>query len=370
MATFSNGICQPVQESLNNVALNSAPVLQRGQTGFFDAITSDINKGGMRTISVSTVNGGTRQVELLFTQPRTVSEVGATPTSACVSGVEPAPQAQLISVDGYREIKWTMSRAEVSRICYETQDEYRTELLWGAMNALIEAVNLDCQVRALQLFGNSYQTGVPPYTYIPPVAPIPAPIIKSGDFSANYQGWSNVVKDSLRRIRINGTPIVVGAGANGIALYNDIMEYGCCNNEGINLGTAKMGQMYYFYDQFTDDNWGANGFTVFAPGAFQFIQHNNFSPFLEVAENGRIVRKPNPNNVPWNGVYEHNSVMDPFTNTEFDVQVEFNHCSLGREFTFIMSTNYTLWAPPSNGFQNTDRMFGTRRSLLFEATLA
>jgi hypothetical protein len=351
---YTQALCPILQQSLADVAGFNTGYLTRQQTGFVDSIVSERNRSGFETIEISNSNGGTRFVGINFVQPASPADITNTKQSVCVGPFQEVPPFEDIVDPATMSRRYTrafeMSEEEVSKLCFSASDQYRATLIMSRFNALLTEINADLLTTSLNLFGNSYQTGAPPFSYTPPIAPINAPIIIAATQAANAPGWVNHVERRLRQLRISGTPFVVGAGDLGIQLYADLLSYGCCNNNGIDLSRAS-DRMAYFYDVDADTIWGNNVFAVFAPGAFQLITHNEY---------GGSRKKFVPNQ------FENDVIIDPFTGIEFDFKMKYIDC----DDKWVMSIGliYKLWALPSNMYKNTDRMFGTRSSLLFTAT--
>lgn len=360
---YVNGICTPFQSALVEVAKEGTGVLTRTPLGFLDAITSELNTRTYKQIQIQTINGGQRTVELIYTSPQTTSAITSSPSDACTPGTERVPKSNLVQVTRYKQSKLTLNESEVARICYQSSADFRAELMMGEINAINEAINADLQVLALNLFGNNLNTGAPPYAYTPPVAPLTARLINGTTGGIFKQGFIADVSKPMRDIRVNNRPIIVGAGDEfGVFQYASLAEVGCCNNEGINTG-ASVSDMYYFYDEMADTNWGQNGFVAFAPGAFQLVRYNSFAPTIETMDGQRVA---NPLYKPWNGNYEKTTIMDPITGLEYDVHVEYNSCGEGI-YVITTSLKYDLFALPADNYDVNDRMYGVRRNLYFEA---
>lgn len=355
---FTQALCPILQQSLVNVAQQNTGYLTRQRTGFIDSLVSDRNRSGFEQIEINNLNGGTRFVEITFIQPASAADITNTKQSVCVGPFEEvAPFADTIDPNTMSR-RYTrafeMSEEEVAKICFASSDQYRADLVMSRFNALLQEINKDLLTSSLNLFGNPYQPGVGPFTYTPPVPAINAQLIIAATQSANLPGWVKDVERRLRALRVSGTPFVIGAGDLGIQLFSDLLSLGCCNNNGIDLGRAGE-RMAYFYDLDADTIYGNNRFAVYMPGAFQLITYNEYG-----GSGNNPRRRVQP------GVYEHDIITDPFTGLDFDFKVIYDSCS--EKWVMSIGLIYKLWALPANMYKNTDNMFGTRNSLLFNAT--
>ena len=356
---FTDALCPKLQQTLLDVADRGAGFLTRQRTGFLDSLVSERNKAGFQQIEIANPNGGARVVEIVYIRPASSANISNTKQSTCAPGREIAPVADLIQPSTLSKkyvTSFEMSEEEVAKICFNSPAEYTASMIMGQFNALLTEINKDLLSQARVLFGNPYNTGVGPYTYVPPVVAINAPLLNGTTFAANPQGWTQHVQRRLLQLRVSGTPFAIGAGDAGLQAYADLLEIGCCNDSGIDVSKAR-GNMAYFYDLDADTIWGNNQFAVYMPGAFQLITYNEYGG-----------TEDNPRRKRVEGYYEHDIITDPFTGLDLDFKSQYDPCT--EKWLFTFGLNYKLWALPADMYVNTDPMFGVRNSLLFNATLA
>lgn len=352
---FTQALCPLMQKSLESVAGQNAGYLHRQQTGFLDAVTSQENRRSFDQIEVgSGVNGGRRMIEITFVQPSNVLTdiVVAQPNLCTAPTREKTPFADLIDPANMLEA-WTSSlqlcEEELAKICFASTDQYRADMIMSEMDALAVFIN--------RTLITTYSTTLVGDFYNSTNAPQPVQLVTAGPpVSADPGAWSIVVKNALRNIGVTGKPIVVGGAGlagTGIATYVDLLAIGCCNDQGIDLSKAN-GQMYYFYDQDFDAFSGNGNFTAFAPGALQLITFNKY---------GGPASNPRRSRVP--GVYEKDTIIDPFTGLEYDFKLIYDNCT--ECWTLTMGLAYLLWALPINMYPAGSPMNGVRNSLMFTA---
>jgi len=360
---FTEALCPKLQQALLDTAGNRVGMMSRERTGFLDSITSQRNRAGFEQIEIGNPNGGTRRIEITFIRPSTRSDTVTSKPDVCPTGREKAPQADIVAPANLFT-RYTsaleLAEEEVSKICFTSSEEYKADLIMSEMNALATEINATIQTQALNLFGNPRNTGTPPFTYAPPVAPINAPLTNSGTDTANYPGWSTSVKRNLKQIRVNQTPFVVGAGDKGVDLFFDLLEIACCNDQGIDLSQANR-EGIFLYDILADSVWGQDQFAAFAPGAFQLVTFNEYG-----TNGGTSANNPRRRLVP--GQHEHDVIVDPFTGLEYDFKLNYDNCT--ERYYMTLGLNFMLWGLPADMFTNQDPMFGVRNSLLFQATQA
>lgn len=357
--TDPNAFCPLAQTTLERVARENTGYLTRQRVGFLESLLSPANRFGFEQISVNNGNGGFRTVGINYIQAASPATIGTSKPLICTAPTnEQQPFAQLIDpstmTKRYTSVM-VFNEDQMAKLCDPTQDEYRATVMMAQFNALITEIDEALITAALPLIGNPYNTGAGPYTYVPPVAPINAPILNASDLSANRPGWIQAVNQRLLRMRISRTPIVVGLGDAGINLYMQLINEGCCNLAGIDL-SASNGQAYFFQDQLMDVVAGNNQFLVYAPGAFQYVYFNEYS-----TEQGY-----NPRNKSVNNYYEQDTIIDPFSGLEVDMKMIYDTCT--ESYKMTLGTSFLLYALPATMYLNSDPMFGVRNSLRFTAT--
>lgn len=360
---FTEALCPILQDSLNAVAQQNASLLTRQQTGFSDFLMSAENRQGFQQISVSNRNGGTRAIQIVYLRPTSNDQVVNSKPDVCTAPTrENAPKEDLIDPSTMSR-RYTsaleLSEEQIAQLCEWDSDEFRAQTIMAEMNALVTSVNRDLLTQQIAQFGQPIATTAPgPYTYVPPIAAATARLFKEKDGvpSANFAGWSTDVKNVLRRSRMAGRPMVVGAGDEGIALYADLLDIACCNDHGIDLSQASR-EMAFFYDQDADLIWGNNEFGVFMPGSLQLITHNEYGD--------NDMGTPNPRRGTVAGKYEKDVIVDPFSGMTFDFKLVYDECA--EVYKLTIGLIYKLWALPAESYLNTDPMYGVRNTLRFVA---
>lgn len=344
---FTQALCPTLQKSLEDVALNNVGSLTRGQTGFLDMLVSPPNKQGFEPVTVRNPNGGMGVIQFAYIQPQSVGNIVTVKPDICLGGAEVAPLAYTIDPLTQMVERWTpaleLSDAEVNKLCFASSPEYKAMMIYGQMDALLQAVNRDLLTAQALAFGDFYNSTN---------APVNAPLVLNADKSALLQGWTAPVKQQLRKIRYNGRPLVVGQGDYGIEYFTDLVKVGCCNTSGIDVSQA-VGQYLFFGDIDADAIWGANHFGVFRPGACQFVSYNKYEG---------VGKKFVPD------VLEHDVIYDPVTGIGLDFKVRYEDCS--EKYLMTLGVRFMLFTLPNNMYPAGSPMDGVRNTLRFVATLA
>ena len=313
------------------------------------------------------------------------------------------PQVQIIDPFNMSAVfsrTLALSEDDMGRICNYSTDEYRAEILMSQINGITRALNqglLSWLFGGIPL-GNSIADGVvnsginnPGYSFGIPNPPPSLPnIVPNGsgmignvvdvinyanqisatpsyalgnqipvqtdlinqtqNFAPVPQNWVRQVKSQFRRMGHNGRIITVGDGSfaanGGIALFTDLVQWGCCNIDGIDLSKAS-NETYFFFDTdfdaaaaafVTTSNPGESYFLGFIPGTYQLITYNEYTGAR---------RRYLP------GKYENDTIVDPFTGLTFDFKLVYDEC---RElYLMTIGLQYMLWHAPRD-------MYGTNLS--------
>ena len=218
-------------------------------------------------------------------------EVSDSPT--CDGGAAVPPVEEEFVIDKYAELGFKFSHAEWQRFCQESFDNLetgpankirlkknikRTKLInWmntqiamkignimnkvenDATDALLAGVGVNAvygnaTAQNVLLFDNATTMNQRPHLY-------------------------DELGKIMRKNELSGTPIVIG-GEN-IATFADRFDVACCSDGGIDY--AKMGgkmKFEYYYSDKLEAKFGANHFTVLAPGSFGFVTYPRYEHIM------------------------------------------------------------------------------------------
>lgn len=357
---FLEGLCPLLQTSLVNVAGSNTGFLHRKKPGFLDSLVSPINTEGFEQIQIANGNGGFRQLSITYFPAASRANLITSEANICTSPtleVEPLDVIIDPSTFTFRgQTTRLFQMEEMVKLCQPDADTWRAQVMMSTINPLLEEIDRVLLTQAIQVFGNPYNTTAGPYTYVPPVAPLNARLIRGADNSAYYQGWYGDVDSRLQQMGVYGPPIAVGFGnIQGLNSYVRLNNVGCCNDAGIDLSRAADGSMYYFSDIFVDQILGQNQFFVYAPGAMQFLQFNKYTNRFG----------PNPRRMLSADNHATTTIIDPWTGIELDMKWVYEPCN--ETYRMTLFTRFQLFALPADMYLNTDGMFGVRNSLRFLA---
>lgn len=330
-------ICPILQKALDDVAGSNTGYLTRAQTGFIDSLLSPVNTAGFQQITTND-GGRARRIELIY--PQTMcSQVFTSEQDAC-NGPNGGREwnSQLIDpaeFDFLGTAVFEISHEDLIALCFMDNQEYKASLIMQAINHL--TTELDKALLTQYFNATSYATiGSGP-------VPIPINLVLNGSTNAsmNFGAWSNGLMQYFKNRRFAGKPIIVGAGdVDGIYTFAEIVNAGCCNENGIDISYAG-NKMYYFYDIFTDNSVAVpgavqNGFIAYQPGALQlltFLKHANGSPFRDTPSNQFI----------------RDTIIDPYTGLEFDFTMIY---ACEGAWRLTIGLKYRLWGLPDDMYCN------------------
>lgn len=166
-------------------------------------------------------------------------------------------------------------------------------------------------------------------------------VIKAADNALVLTGF-NVFKQELKKIGMNGLPIIFGGG--NIDLAFGALEIGCCNNAGQDFGKMQKnaGLKYYFDDSdFATIHGNANSFIAYYPKTIQFVPANRYVGSFGT-QIGTMTRGifPDPN----------------MPGISYDLRILPNEC--GEYYDVFIELNYGFWFAPDTQFKASDRLAG------------
>lgn len=329
---FTEGLCEKVQESLNNTNTDK-PSLHRTQTGYLDAVQSGLNTAGVSKVPIDPGTGKKKTVRLTYIKRHAdESELITTKKTDCSTEVEPAPFEEDVEISTYLGtpgIKF--DRAQMRKLC-APDSSYMQEQISAHLNSYM--VGLNKKLLALQalnfgnfLGGDTFKSVV---------------LLKGNNGAPNYKGESDIM-EHFADLDWSGKPIVIGAG--NLAQYVRQVGIGCCNTDGLNL--AQAGNLSYFRDRFVEGIMGPNAFVGLVPGMVQLLTYNEYVGDY-AAEND---------------VFSHGTIVDPKTGLKLDMRWHFNDCD--DTFSLNIGLWYKLHFIPTDSYAAADELNGYNGSLKF-----
>lgn len=350
MAIELADFCLHTQLELEAIAGdNGNPMNNRQPIGFLDGLMSDANR---ESVTIEDVldrgDGKAPTVSIKYMSPDAVADSTDTITDLCdETGVahvykfaEPEITREIAS-----EVK-LLTEDQFRTLCDPTMEGFRTKLIQGAMNSLLQRMDRALIPDYVAGAGGFVAGDAGPKSY---------PFLNndSGIIQIDPNGWIKMMRD-YENSGATGVPIIVADG--NFDHYARLAEIGCCNQLGQQLG-ANRREGQYWYDRNMDivlsDASEDNLFFVWAPGAAQFIQRNiNRGDFRKVGSD-----------------FLFDTFTDVRTGIEFDFELYYDKCS-PRGYKFRLSTRYGLFQLPLDMFKSTDDRYQINYNFLFAATIS
>lgn len=202
----------------------------------------------------------------------------------------------------------------------------------SVMNGLREKINAMVTTEILANIGINVSTGTN--------APFTLDMIDSvtgGKLEKGIQLLTHQMTDN----EVYGTYLISGFGV--FDRFNTSMQYGCCNQWGINWDAMNASAPYKFYKdlKLKDLTGNPDIFLALAPGTVQFVNYSNV--LLQKLDNKR------------HGTFLHGTVIDPLVpGLRYDVAIEELNCSnnmLMPLWNINIYCNFDLAFIPDNAFK-------------------
>lgn len=334
---FTEGICEKIQTSLIDLMGVNSPERKRTPVGYLQAVTSATNQAGFNVIPIDQHNGKKRSVRVTYAQRGTDADIVDEITNGCSADISKTPFEDIVDIN--REIATqgiVFSEDEMRKLC-ESDQTWIARIINAEFDALL--VRLNKRMIAVQNanFGDFADGTNTVHT---------RQLLKTADKSAYYYGENQILND-FSDIDFPGRPILIG---NGILRdYTRIVSHGCCNAQGLDVGTV--GEFDYYQDRHVAGILGnANDFIGLAPGHVQFIQWNKYVG--SYAKNyGNIIKT---------------TIMDPYTGILFDINWKYDDCD--EVWILTLSLHWDMYFMPSNIFAAGDPLEGVNYTLHYRAS--
>lgn len=330
--TFTQGICEKVQMSLNQILNAKTPNLLRTPLGYLDALISPQNTGGVMIVPVNDTNGKKRQVRIKFLKRGTSDDIIDTIPGDCNMDIEKEPYEDTVDITNWIGTKWLgFTEDEMDKLC-EANSFFMEQTIRGEIDALCVGLNKKLLAEQAANFGKFYGGST-----------IEAVSLLSGVKNSPLFYGESQIMELFTDLGLTGRPIMVGAG--NLAHYVRQTSIGCCNDNGINLGQA--GAFDFFRDRYVQTEIGANMAIGLVPGYVQLLTWNKYTG----------TRKKE------NASFSHTTITDPVTGLTFDMKWKYDDCE--EKYVVRLGIFYELFFIPSASFDAADELFGFNGSLKF-----
>lgn len=334
--------CATLQQDLSDLAGSNYPAMQREQTGFFDALTSERNRAGYsQELAVDAGDGKDKQVIIRYIRPGTYDETSTEATNICTDAGEVVTENRSIeSVTKFRRSPvLTFNKEQMRKFC-DAPSEYRAKVISSRMSALIRSINRDLIAEANANAGNHLSTG--------DALPIDLQMLLTNDAGqkiADYTGEMEML-EQLADLGVSN-PFVVGSGF--LSQYARLQDIGCCNDYGQDI--SQVGNFSFYRDRDVPSVIGAaQNFLAFLPGAAHLVTHNeNKGEFAAIHEH-----------------YAETTMVDPVSNIELDFEFNYDRCDKVWKLFFFL--NFDLFTLPADMYKPTDERDGVNFLWKYNAT--
>lgn len=333
--TFTQGICEKVQQSLNEILNGKTSSVLRTPVGYLDALISTQNTAGVTKVAVDPGNGKKKQVRIKFIQRGISTDITTSTDADCAMDIEKEPFDDTVEITKYIATKWMgFDQTQMRKLC-EPDGVFMESVVRAEIDIL--CLELNKALLAIQAlnFGNFIDGTSVAHA---------VPLLESVKKSPLYYGES-MIMEAFEDLGVMQRPIVVGAG--NLSHYIRQVGIGCCNDSGIAINQA--GNMDFFRDRFVQSVIGANHFIGLIPGYVQLLTWNKY-----VGE----YRQETPS-------FSHTTIVDPVTGLTFDMKWKYDDCA--EKWVMNLSLNYELFFIPATSFNAADELYGMNGSLHFRA---
>lgn len=336
---FTEGICEKIQTSLNDLMGSNSPEKKRTPVGYLQAITSPTNTAGLSVIPIDLGNGKKRSVRVTYAQRGSETDIQSTANDGCTAEIYKTPYEEIVSIEDVMSTKGiAFSEEEMAKLC-ESDASWIARIISAEFDPFMTTLNKALITKQASNFGNFADGTSTVHT---------RQLLVAATQSPYYYGENQIMND-FEDINFTGRPMLIGGGK--LRDYTRISKIGCCNAQGIDLGQA--GDFDYFNDRHVGTILGgADEFIGLAPGNTQLLTFNKY-------------RGPRAKNF---GNVIKTTIMDPFTGILLDMNWKYNDCDEVWILTF--SLNYNMFFLPTNAFATGDELDGVNYSLHYKAIQA
>lgn len=358
----ANGVCPAILTGIEEILSPNNPSNIMTPVGAVQALLDPENRQGVTIQQLGEGdNGHRKQVRVSYKQRAIPSEI--TNSKTCVDGVEKPRLEEVVDVNLHAQQIIRVDEATVRLLCdtysslvaiplkYRDSDNNAKNLkyilkeqadnLLMDLDALRQKINNDA-ISAFALNFGKYVGGATFKNFN---------VIKSADNAIVLTGF-NLWKQELKKIGMNGTPLVFGGGNIDLAIM--AAELGCCNNAGQDLSAIGKFAGFKFYEDYSDlaTYFGdANAFGMFLPKTAQIITYNKY-----VGSYARPI-----------GVIDRGTMPDPkLPGISYDIRLKPSDCD--EYYNLYVNLDYDFYFAPLDEFKAGDRLRGVNGVLKGIAT--
>jgi hypothetical protein len=224
----------------------------------------------------------------------------------------------------------------------------------GEMHALRSAIDKNIAIKMVSSLGINAATGNN--------VPVNLPVLNASDFSKREEGIQILQSHMQSFNQVNAGYFVIGRGL--FDRFNTSLQYGCCNNGGLNWDAMNQFSPYKFYlDQYVTQAFALEDFLLVLPyGETKFMYYNR--NLVNEAYNAEILKN--------NSIY--GTIPDPMVpGLSYDIQIKNDDCqvnSLDMVWDVKLRLRYDVAITPPYSYNANDPLFGVNGIFGFIATTA
>lgn len=335
---YSDLICPKIQQNLTDIALH-APEHFRRNSGYLDAIVAQQQLYGAELIRVEEPSGRNTTVHVYYNPALTFSDplpAGAPsdsdgifqdkfnptisdPRSICdVATTNPPEIVEITDLANYRAVRFSIEETDLRNLCVRDKGEEVTKQFMLNFPRLTDSINRAVLGQLLTNFGAFYDT-----------ADATARSVALTN-AQNEALWGNFMREVIEEYDDFNHPLKpIIVGGKRFSSFNKTLNYGCCNDGGIDLNMAGDSEYYFFKDQSFDSVIGADQFAVFAPGSSQFLSRNfNIGQYAYAGDE-----------------FEYGTIVDPISGIAYDLDITFDKC--GKRWNFTIGLHFDMFYIPT-----------------------
>lgn len=338
---FTEGLCEKVQASMNQLFRDNSPALKRTAVGYLQAVTSGSNTAGVEQIPIDPGNGKKRQVRIKYYNRGVEDDITDEFPTTCDTELEKTPLEETVDIE--QEI-WTkgmrFNETEMRKLC-EPDSEWMANIINSEVDPLMVLLNKRMLAIQAANFGK-FNPDISPATFKD------VTLLKTGTLAPVFIGESQIMEDMENLDTMGARPILIGAGYLGH--YVRQVGIGCCNDNGLDIGRA--GNFDYYRDRFAAAILGGSEhFAALVPGYVQLLTYNRYVGTYKKDSN----------------TFSHGTIVDPMTGIQLDMKWHYNDCD--DTYSVRFGVAWDMYFLPANAFATGDELEGVNFTLHYRATL-
>jgi hypothetical protein len=348
----ANGVCPAILTGIEEILNPNNPSNIMTPVGGVQALLDPENRQGVTIEQLGQGgNGHRKQVRVAYKQRAIPSEI--TNTKTCDDGTEKPRLEEVVDVNLHAQQIIKVDEATVRLLCDTYSSLVRIPVAMrdrdgnaiayrGILKEMAENLLMDLDAMR-QKINQSFLSaiGLNFGKYVGGATVKSFPVIKSADHAIVLTGF-NQWKQELKKIGMNGTPLVFGGGNIDLAVMS--AELGCCNSAGQDLSLIGKYNGFKFYEDYSDMNtyFGhADAFGMFLPKMAQIVTFNKYV--------GSFAQQI--------GSMDRGTMPDPkLPGLSYDIRLKPSECD--EDYNLYVNLDYDFYFAPLDMFKAGDRLNG------------